>query len=244
MALPQPVIVLSRTDAVVENLTSYISEVGLVVGERLPAERELASALGVSRPILREALKHLAALGIVETKTGSGSFLRDPISLSDLRIVMKLETERQSLIKLVELRRALESEAAALAAKRISPAELDNLERLLDALEHEHFSKGHASETDKAFHLALYRYSGNPLFLQLLEPLWNRLENLWDKPLSSNTYVGKDTLPMHRMAFNFISQGDAEGARKTIYDMLTLVERDLQQDLLSSQDFEEVIAKG
>ena len=177
-----PVIAQSRAEAVVESLTNYIAEVELAVGERLPSERELASALAVSRPILREALKHLAALGIVEAKTGSGTYLRRVASPNNQHIVMQLESERESLIQLLQLRRALEGEAAALTAENATDVQIVELEKLVNQLELEHAQKGFAPEADKAFHLALYTFSGNPLFAQIILPFWEMMDNLNVRP--------------------------------------------------------------
>ncbi|MCA9838529.1 MAG: FadR family transcriptional regulator [Trueperaceae bacterium] len=226
MTLPQPVIAQSRADAVVENLINFIASEALAVGDRLPAERELANALGVSRPILREALKHLAALGIVETRTGSGSYLTDDVSPHDQRFVMKLESERQSLVKLLQLRRALESEAAALTALKATPPEISELELLVDRLELEHVQHGFAPEADKAFHLALYRFSGNPLFSQIINPIWETIERLKVRP-SKNVDV--KTLGLHRKTLEHIRSRDPERARQTILDLLHQVEHDLIQ---------------
>lgn len=227
IAILAPVSTQSRADAVIESLTTYICYAGLEMGARLPSERDLAADLGVSRPILREALKHLAALGIVEAKTGSGTYLRKLISPSDQHIVMKLESELQTLLQLIQLRRALESEAAALTALNATEEQIDELECLVDALEKEHFEQGNATETDKAFHLALYKFSGNPLFFQIIEPLWEAVEKLWVRPLFGKQHIGHRTLEHHREAFNHIRDRDANGARQTILAMLELVEEDL-----------------
>ncbi len=227
MATLAPVITQSRADAVVENLITYISESNLLVGKRLPSERELAADLGVSRQILREGLKHLSALGIVEAKTGSGTYLKSNISPNDMHIVMKVETELKTLLQFLELRRALESEAAALCAVNASEAQIQELENLVDALEKEHFEQGRATETDKAFHLALYEFSGNPLFMEIIEPLWIAISKLWVRPLLGKTDIGHRTLNHHRETLNCIRQHDADGARQTILAMLMLVEEDL-----------------
>ncbi len=227
IAILAPVSTQSRADAVIESLTAYIANVGLEIGERLPSERHLSADLGVSRPILREALKHLAALGIVEAKTGSGTYLRNLISPNDHHIVMKLESELQTLLQLIQLRRALESEAAALTALNATEEQINELERLVDALEQEHFEQGNATESDKAFHLALYKFSGNPLFFQIIEPLWDAVAKLWVRPLLGKKHIGHRTLELHRETLNCIRKRDANGARQTILAMLELVEEDL-----------------
>ena len=222
----EPIATQSRTDAVISSLTRYISDVNLSVGERLPSERELASALEVSRPILREALKHLAALGIIETKTGSGTYLRRPASPNNQHIVMQLESERNSLVQLLQLRRALEGEAAALSAENASASDIDELENLVDTLELVHQKNGTAPEEDKAFHLALYKYSGNPLFAQVILPFWEMMEELNVRP---SQIIDQKTLGHHRQTLEAIRSRDADAARQTIFELLSLVEEDLKK---------------
>ena len=214
-------------------MTNYIADVELEVGERLPSERDLASALTVSRPILREALKHLAALGIVETRTGSGTFLRRAVSPNEQHIIMQLEAERESLIQLLQIRRALEGEAAALTAKNATGEDIDELEALVDALEEVHNKKGAAPDEDKAFHLALYRLSGNPLFAQVIVPFWDMMEKLNVRP-SHTVYLA--TLGHHRKTLNCIRKRDADAAKATISELLRLVEVDLEKAQTSPED--------
>ena len=217
----------------VESLTTYISIAELAVGDRLPSERDLALDLGVSRPILREALKHLAALGIVEAKTGSGTYLRRLVSPSNQHVVVQLEDERLSLLRFLQLRRALESEAAALTALNASEDDIADLERLVNVLEQTHAREGRASEEDKAFHLALYRISGNPLFEQVISPIWDAMERLNLRPSQG---VDIKTLGHHRSTVECIRNRDAGGARRTILELLSLVEEDLSQEGPSASD--------
>lgn len=231
ISLPTPVIAQSRADAAVESLTAYIAEVELAVGERLPSERDLSAALGVSRPILREALKHLAALGIVEAKTGSGTYLKKLVAPGDQHVVMQFESERQSLVQLLQLRRALEGEAAALTAVNADQAAISTLEQLVTGLEQTHATNGIAVKEDKAFHLALYRFSGNPLFEQVILPFWEMMERLKVRP---SEVVDTQTLGHHRRTFNCIRLRDPEGARQTIHNLLLLVEKDLTSSNLTN----------
>lgn len=223
----KPVITRSRADVAADNLKHYILDANLQPGERLPSERELATHLGISRPILREALRHLATLGVVESRTGSGTYLTSTISPDDQHVIMQIENERTALLQYLELRRALESEVVAILATRASADDIKELELLVDALEKEHFETGSAAETDKAFHLALYRLSGNPLFMQILKPIWSMLERLWHQPLGKQ-HVGSQTVHLHREIVLCIKQRDPAGASNLVREMLRLVEQDLR----------------
>ncbi len=223
----QKVVTQSRAEVAISHLATYVVGAQLQVGDRLPSERDMAQLLGISRPILREALKQLEALKIIESRTGSGTYLCKLLSPGDHHMIMQFEAERESLLHLLEVRSALESEAAALAACRATDEEIHELGLLVDRLEQEHFSRGHAVETDKAFHLALYRLSRNPMFLDIVGPIWEALEKLWDRPLGPG-YVGDETLPLHRQTYECIRSRDAPGARQSIRRMLSLVARDLR----------------
>lgn len=226
MASVSRVVKQSTGEAVIESLADYISKSGLTINDRLPAERVLAAGLGVSRPVLREALRHLAALGIVEAKNGSGTYLRRPLAPNDRHVVMRIEMERESLLQLLELRRALETEAVVLAAARMSEFDLQELEVHVGRLEQEFAEKGENAEADKAFHLALFRYTGNPLFLQLLEQVWEGIGQFWRYPLGKHDFAQR-TLPLHRTIYERLRERDPEGARAAVQQMLAIVQEDL-----------------
>lgn len=217
----------TKSEAVIESLARYISDARLQVDDRLPAERELAAALGVSRPVLREAFRHLEALGVIEPRPGSGTFLRSPLSPTDQHLVMRVDLERESLLELLELRRAIECEAAALAAVRATSEGLAKLERLVEALEEDFRTKGDNPEADKAFHVALYELAGNPLLWDVVRPVWDQIEAFWNYPLGKKDFA-KRTLPLHRSVFERIRARDADGARAVILEMFRMVEEDLR----------------
>lgn len=217
----------SRADAAIEALAAYVAAARLRPGDRFPAERVLAATLGVSRPILREALRHLAALKVVESRTGSGTYLLTPLAAGDKHIVLQLESERQGLLQVLQLRRGLESEAAALVAAHATDATVAELARLVDALESDFEQLGDNPESDKAFHLALYRLSGNPLLRQLMEPIWDTFERFWQHPLGKQTFARR-SFPLHRRIFEAIRGRDPQSARRLVIEMLDIVEEDIR----------------
>ncbi|MEM6431338.1 MAG: FadR/GntR family transcriptional regulator [Deinococcota bacterium] len=232
--LVTPVVSQSRAEEAASSLLNYLVNNELTVGQRLPAERVLAEQLGVSRGILREALTHLTTLGIVESRVGSGTFLCKRPSGNEQHVVMMLDAQRDTLLRYLELRRALETEVVALLAQRATAADIAHFEELVRAIETEHHTKGTAHESDKRFHLALYERVDNPLFLQILMPLWNVLESLWNSPLG-NTEVGQGTLPLHRQLVECLRVGDVDGARASVTAMLDSVEQDLRTTDLTAQ---------
>lgn len=147
-------------------LAQAIIEGAHAVGERLPSERDLAAQFGVSRPTIREAIIALELDGLVEVRMGSGVYVRtDKPTLPGATDIGPFE--------LFEARRAIESEAAAMAAARISDAALAELTTLLAEMETENERNVEMSEdADMRFHLAIARATQNSGMEAAVEMLW------------------------------------------------------------------------
>ncbi len=136
------------------------------VGDRLPAERELAADYGVSRPTVREAIIALEVQGLVEVRVGSGAYVKR-IPGNDDRPGFNI-----TAFELTEARLLIEGEAAALAATQITEAELTVLEQLITAIAAENLAEGGQEEADRAFHLAIARATRNTAIYNAIEELW------------------------------------------------------------------------
>jgi GntR family hexuronate regulon transcriptional repressor len=137
------------------------------VGDRLPAERELAAEYAVSRPTVREAIIALEVQGLVEVRIGSGAYVT--------RLPGKEEVPGFNItgFELTEARLMFEGEAAALAATQISDEELDELDSLVREIAAENLTPGGAEESDRAFHLAIAKATRNTAVFETIEHLWN-----------------------------------------------------------------------
>lgn len=141
-------------------------------GDRLPSEGELCERLGVSRGPLREAIRTLAALGVIDTRHGSGSYVSE-LHAADLIKGLSLTVgllPLDSIIELYELRRALEAHAASLAAARIDDEMIARLDHLLVHLEAVTDDE-ELSELDHEFHSAIADVAGNDALATLLDVL-------------------------------------------------------------------------
>ena len=219
----QPV---SLSSNVLDALAAYIEEMQLKPGDRLPAERVVAEGLGVSRPMLREALGRWAALGLIETRNGSGTFLRKPVAANHQHLIVTLSSERQSLLQTLELRRALETEVVALAAKRASPEQVEQLWTLLRGVEEAYARSGDAPDEDWAFHRAIYEAAGNPLFVQLIQGTIELFHRFWENPLNRPNFARRG-LPYHRELVERIAARDPVGASAAVQNILRVLEEDL-----------------
>lgn len=215
------------SSSILAALAGYIQRTGLTQGDRLPPERDIAHQLGVSRPLVREALQHWRALGFVETINGRGTFLRMEIVPDSRHVVLVLPPERAALMHALEIRRALEPEAAALAAARATPAQIATLASLLDAVEDAYRRVGDAPEEDWAFHQALYEASGNPLFRQLINAIHSIFHRFWENPVQRPDFARRGIVH-HRTLVERIRAHDEAGARAASLRILQVLEEDLQ----------------
>lgn len=214
------------TDSALTSLSAFLHSSAFQVGDRLPSERVIAEQLGISRPILREALKRWVALGIIETRNGSGSYLRRPLEPGTTYVVFSISAERHRLLQLLELRRALEVEAAGLAAARRSDADLRHLQACYTRADHIQGQGGSDPEADWAFHLAVYRAAGNPYFQDIVTSLQDQFHLIFDNPLGIQNFASR-SWPMHRALLEAIERQDVAAARDCAARILDITQEDL-----------------
>ncbi|UDF32511.1 UNVERIFIED_ORG: FadR family transcriptional regulator (plasmid) [Roseateles sp. XES5] len=219
-----------RVQQVTAALADYIERCSLLPGARLPAERELMSALAVGRSTIREVIRHFQALGVVEARKGSGTYLLKPISGTTIHMPLSLETThlRDALLQTLEVRRGIEAEAGMVAARRRTPEDLQAIEEKLDIMERTHRAKGSSDVEDLAFHLAIYDATHNPLFKQLLEQMRGAFERFWATPFDRPDFASR-SFPFHRTLFNAIAAQDPEAARAETLKILAVVEEDIKE---------------
>lgn len=151
---------------VAEKLARAIAGGSYKVGERLPAERELAASHGVSRPTVREAIIALELDGLVEVKVGSGVYVAAKPARGQTPVAMDIGP-----FELTEARLIVEGEIAALAATLITDAEVAELTRLLDQME-EGNKVGTGEVADRLFHLAIAAATRNSAMVALVDYFW------------------------------------------------------------------------
>lgn len=164
---------ISASDQVFETLQSQISSGAWKVGDRLPSEGELAERYGVNRLTVRVALQKLNALGIVETRSGSGTHVIEFDFENYLRMASKFYAQSDMMKNVTEFRNHMEIECARLACERATEEDLAELERLAlehrrvwmetDGVEHDVWCRS-VADADLAFHEQVVRMSHNPLY--------------------------------------------------------------------------------
>jgi DNA-binding FadR family transcriptional regulator len=157
------------TGALVHRLAEEIRGGRLAPGARLPTEQELMREAGVSRTVVREAVAALRAEGLVVTRQGVGAFVTDRPGEGIFRLMPTEAEGLQQVIQILELRLALEVEAAGLAAARRDAASLAAITAAEAAFDAAMAAGGDAAEADFALHRAIFAATGNPHFLRFLE---------------------------------------------------------------------------
>lgn len=222
---------VARDDAVLKALAAFVRQEALELGDKLPTERILAERLKVSRNTVREALTRWEGLGLVERRQGSGTYLKAEVSpdMHHMPLTFAGGNDFATLMHTLEIRRSLESEAAALCASRASEEDIAMIAEKLEIMETEARTRpGASSEEDWQFHLALYRASGNPLFGQIISAMQELFHRFWEHPLGVHDF-GDASFPYHRTTYERIAARDPEGARAESLKLIATVEADLRR---------------
>ena len=192
-------IVINRNN-VVDQIVDYIQERvirgELKGGDRLPSERSLSETLGVSRIPVREAIRSLRQLGIVETKHGQGTFIREANnSFLTRKLATYMYSNETSIFEVLQFRGILEAECARLAAVNASEEELENIKKYKIKSEEAEASLrtgryDEFSDMDYNFHKEIVKASHNSLFLNLFEAIHKTLQihQVWSLSQSDQKY--------------------------------------------------------
>ncbi|PXX93623.1 GntR family transcriptional regulator [Marinobacter vulgaris] len=157
-------------------LERLILDGGLAPEQKIPSERQLATRLGVSRAVIREALHELQGRGVIETRHGKGSFVASMLPRTDdldpqSPLMLLFEGHPRTLFDLLEVREQLEGQAAYLAAKRATTLDLHRITKAYTALEQTDPLTN--ARPDHNFHQAIVEASHNPVLVHVLNGLKN-----------------------------------------------------------------------
>jgi len=172
---PSPERTLS--DQLTDMLAQEIRRGAYPVNARLPTEKFMMEQYGVSRTVIREAISRLKSAGLVDTRQGSGTVVLDPASSDVFRLGTPDEDPARGVLRIIELRRGLEAEMAALAAERRSDQDMARINLALAEIDHAVAKNGDGVEEDLAFHIAIAQATGNPHYSELLGMLTRALKD-------------------------------------------------------------------
>jgi GntR family transcriptional regulator, uxu operon transcriptional repressor len=209
---------------IARQLSELIASGEFAPGQRLPAERELAQQLGVSRPSVREALIALEIEGKVEIRVGAGVFVSEP-----RRVELSAAQEGEGPFELIRARRVVEGETAAWAARDATDAEVAEIRAAFDEMRRLHGASRSADPADRAFHVAVARATHNGPLLAVVEMLWDQGRGAVWKQMEKHfetPALRAATVRDHKAILDAIAGHDAADARRAMRDHLARVDRE------------------
>lgn len=216
----------SRTDMALASIRKLIEEGHFPAGSRLPAERKLAQQLNMGRPVVREAIKVLNALGMVEAKHGSGTYVKSIQSIDPFAAGAWLPIKSDfSPLDLFEVQKLLEPRAAWLAATRASERHFAEIEQARQRLEMHDRDWKLLARLDMEFHAAIVRGAGNPVLELIQQFLMGRLLAL-RAPIFPFVQAADRMRDDHRLIGEAILARQADTAEQAMTDHLNAVSHD------------------
>ena len=219
----------SLSDEIVTQIVDLIARHVLKPGERLPAERELCKRFGVGRTSLREALRSLAVMGILEGRVGEGTYVcRNSSKYLERTLQWGLLLDAKKVQDLVETRLMLESQNAFLAARRATAEDLRDIGATLDAMAAALELADEFLEVDLLFHLTIARATQNTILANLLSTTRGYLQEWVKGSLGKSAERAQLSLREHRAVFAALEARQAEEARRAMNRHILSSSVDLQ----------------
>jgi DNA-binding FadR family transcriptional regulator len=222
----EPVVEVKLNDLICERLKDYIVHNSLVPGDRLPTEESLAQSLGVSRTALREGLRSLESLGIIEARRGVGRVVRDfnfDAILGNLLYALSFQNE--SVQNITDIRRALEFYYVEAAIRHLSEEDLQHIAALIERMDHRLAEGLNADDEDHAIHRLLLERGGNSLSVQWLEIAWQVKNNAFRLHHLQQT---DDPVGEHTAILDALRRRDVAAARAAVMAHYDSLDRRLQ----------------
>jgi GntR family transcriptional repressor for pyruvate dehydrogenase complex len=211
-------------EEIVRQIKTMIGEGRLKSGDQLPPERDLAEKFLVSRTSVREALRALESVGLIEIRPGEGTFVRE-VSVDALvePLALVLLSQRAMIEELFEARRMLEPVIARLAAQRATKDEVQEMERILEAQAKEITSGNTGLAQDAAFHAAIGTAAHNRAITRIVHAVMDLLGQSREESIRT---PGRPTRSHedHQRILAAIRVGDATGAERAMLDHVVAVE--------------------
>lgn len=236
--------------AIQDQIKQYITEQRLQPGDALPPETQLAAELGVSRGSVREAIKALESLGIVEVRHGNGVFVREFNFDSVLDLLSYgLVFDRSKIAEILQIRKWLEAAAIGEAVRLAREEQIASIEEVLARWEQKVRAGEPTAEEDRAFHRLLYEPLGNRALISLLDTFWLVFHAVPVRAITTDMQP-TTTVQDHREILEAVRRRDATLACQRIRDHFrNLEERIAQADssfagVVEREDFGDLTPSG
>lgn len=208
-----------------------------VEGDRLPPERRLVEDFGVSRTVVREALNSLESRGLVRIEHGRGAVVSAGSGLPAVRDTLELylHSRPETMLELLEVRRALEIEVAGLAAQRATPEDIEAMREANETMREKIDAPEGYVDADTVFHMLIAKSTKNQIFLLMNEPITDLL-------LESRKITGslpenaRRAVKGHEAILDRIENRDVAGARLAMTEHLLTTQKDVERFMAGEAD--------
>ncbi|RJF96616.1 FadR family transcriptional regulator [Noviherbaspirillum cavernae] len=198
---------------------------------RLPSEAQMAERFGVSRTVIREAVSRLKSEGLVESRQGSGVFVREVSLDTPFRIDPMVVESVQAVLQVAELRRSLEAEIAALAAERCTKKQIAEIRAALKAIDADVAAGKDGVDADMEFHRSIARATGNPHFVALWDFVGQFLKGAMAITRSLEAQqeaTRRQVIDEHKAIYEAIASKDPEAARTAARQHMEMASQRIQ----------------
>ena len=232
-------------EIIINQLKGLIDSGEISPGDKLPTEREFSEMLNVSRPSLREALRSLSLLGVLENTPGKGTFLKTSPNQWPIEPFIIISLESGNLLNMLEARHELEIIVASLAAKRRNKLDLNKMKKTLHKMKSNINNPKAYMNSELLFHKAITKASKNPVIMEFMEMLYQQLEgvrravyeslsnnlsNLEIDPDNNGSERWAPSSPSfleknfegHELIYKYILKRDVENAKKAMEEHMQL----------------------
>ena len=223
-------------EQIVDQIGQLVAEGHLKPGDRLPSERELVERFQVSRASIREAISALEMMGLIEVRSGEGTYIRQ-VNIDSVvaPLAWMLFIEKDTDLELYEARKILEVQAAGLAAERAEEDEINEMFEALEVMRMDLQKQRLGEDADHNFHYAIARATHNKILFRLMNTISDTMRKTL-KTSRSKLYEDKNTpeklYKEHYFLYEAIKNHDVERAQKLMLDHLVGVEIQLAKYLL------------
>ena len=214
------------SEDIIAQLKGLIAEGKLRSGDRLPSERDLSEQFKVSRASVREAVRALESIGLLEARQGQGTYVTTSVEALVQPLAHAIAREENAIIEVFEVRRLLEPQLAALAAARATASDLEELAETLEQQARQVAEGGTGAEMDTAFHSALARAAKNTLLLRLNDTLVDCLRDSRRRSLETPERPRR-SLAGHQAILRALRARDAEAAQRAMLNHLEEIEHNI-----------------
>jgi GntR family transcriptional repressor for pyruvate dehydrogenase complex len=215
-----------------------IQDKKLKAGTRLPSELKLCEQFGVSRTVIREALRVLHSRGLITINKGKGMFVREfsgETAAGPLQFFLRMNFERSHVMDIVHARQILEPAVAELASIHCSEEDLERLSHDIQLLKECRSDAVELSNIDTRFHIDISKASGNSLMPLLLEPIHRLIPDIKSSVYATVEEAKNAAVKWHQEIFDRIAEHNGPGAREAMTEHLRIAEEHAERMLNASK---------